>query len=256
MPNIEKVKNELKINGISHLGNYMTATLEFDDLIKKIHHIVSLLAKKYNLESPDEDLDKIEDKIIELNLINKRIGGFINDSMNASPELMKLFNCDRIKRLANDFFDIRNVDLLSNNLRFRVQIPGHDNISNLPWHQDSHYNNMYNYNQSLVIWLSINSIYGKSGPIVFKKGSHAYKQLPRVDYTKPNGLKAFTIPDKYILDSTFEDSSIDTKTGDILLIDVNLIHRSGFNESTNKIKLSSQARFHNSSADGFLAEYF
>ena len=72
---------------------------------------------------------------------------------------------------------------------------------------------MYNYNNSLVIWLSINDIYGESGPLVFKKGSHIFGQLPN-DHLKPNGLKAYTVPEEYLSDSRFEESSIDTKKGD------------------------------------------
>mgnify|MGYP001345438055 CR=1 FL=1 len=252
---IKKIRKKLKSDGIYHIKNYMTNSLEFEKLTNKIHHITSLLSKKYNLELPMEDQDAVEKKIIELNTLNKKIGGFMNDSINASPELMELFTCERIKQLAIDFLDVKNIDLLSNNYRFRVQIPGHDKISNLPWHQDSHYNSMYNYNNSLVIWLSINDIYGESGPIVFKKGSHVYRQLPRLDHLKPNGLKAYTISEEYLSDSRFQESSIDTKKGDILLIDLNLIHRSGYNDTKDKIKLSCQARFHNSSANGFLSEY-
>ena len=52
--------------------------------------------------------------------------------------------------------------ILINNHRIRVQIPGTDDISNLPWHQDSQYNSFYKENNSIVIWTSLNDINHKT----------------------------------------------------------------------------------------------
>jgi len=253
---IKKIRKDLKTNGISHIKNYMSNSVELIYLNKKIHYLVCILARKYNLANPEESLEDIERTIFKLNKINNKISGFLNDSLNVMPELYRLLTSKKIEKLAKDILIIKDNALLSNNYRFRVQIPNRDEISNLPWHQDLHYNNLYNYNSSVVIWLSVSDIDIEKGPIVYKKGSHILKKVPMIDWVKPNGARVFTVPEKYIEDSKFEDCFIPTKKGDILLIDLNLLHRSGFNKSKNKTKLSLQGRFHNSSADGFLSEYF
>lgn len=254
--NLLNIKNQLNSEGISHIKSFLLDTKEFTSLNKKIKRIVQRFAQKHEIYQKNDSIDEFQKTIVKLNHINPNTGAYINDAINASPELYKLFTSDKIEKLAKEILDINKNDLLSNNYRFRIQIPGTDDISNLPWHQDSHYNSLYNENQSIVIWISLNKIDYEMGPIVYKKGSHKLNKLPKVEWVRPNGAKVFTVENRYIEDSEFEEKTIKTNQGDVLLIDLNLIHRSGFNKSLNKVKISTQARFHNSGANNFLSEYF
>jgi len=251
---IQKAKQELKLNGIALIKNYMSDSVELLELKKKIYQLVCIKAKLYKLDLPNNDPNFINDTIIKLHSINNKIGAFLNDSLNSSPELFKILSSTNITELGNYILDIRNDSLLSNNHRIRVQIPGRDGVSNLPWHQDSHYNNFYLKNNSVVIWISVSDIDNDAGPIVYKKGSQINNQVERLDFKKPNNLNAYTLPDKYINDKRFKEESIPTKSGDVLLIDMDLIHRSGLNKSE-KVKFSLQARFHNASNPNFLPQY-
>lgn len=252
---IDQAINDLRVNGIAIIRSYLLNTPELEEIKNKIHQLVCFIAKQYNLNIPDQSQNAINKTIIRLNGLNNKIGAFLNDTLNASPELFRLLISKKIEDLAKTILGIKNDSLISNNYRARVQIPGRDEISNLPWHQDSHYNNFYNKNNSIVIWTSISDIDNETGPIIFKKGSQIIKQVPRIEFIRQNKQKIYTIADEHIHDSRFKECSIPTKSGDVILIDMDLIHRSGTNKSKNKVKFSTQARFHNASAEGFLAEY-
>ena len=74
-------------------------------------------------------------------------------------------------------------------------------------------------------------------------------------HTKPNGNQVPTIDQKYIDDPQFKDVSATTESGDVAIIDMNVLHRSGYNTSKNKVKLSLQCLYHNASVEGFLPQY-
>lgn len=251
----EKAIRELKVNGYSTISNYLKDAVEMHHLKRKIYDLVCITAINNNVEPPTDEVEALDKKNIELNLINGNIGAFLNDTLNACPEMYRLQNSKLIINLAKDILNINDNAILGNNYRLRVQIPGCDNISNLPWHQDSHYNNFYKENNSVVIWVSITDIYEEMGPIVLKKGSHKLGKLPIKEYVRPNNQKIFTVDNKYITSEAYNDTSVTTKSGDLMLIDMNVIHRSGFNKSKNKIKFSAQGRYHNCSASGFLPQY-
>ena len=62
-------------------------------------------------------------------------------------------------------------------------------------------------------------------------------------YKKPGGFKVPTVRLSKRKD-IFKEKFYSTFTGDVVLFDMNLIHRSGANKSLNKIKWSAQARYH------------
>jgi len=251
---IEQAKKELKLNGIALIKNYMSESVELLDLKKKIYELVCIKAKANKLSIPKNEPISVSDTIMKLNKINNKIGAFLNDSLNSSPELFKILSSNDITELGNYILDIKNGSLLANNHRIRVQIPGRDEVSNLPWHQDSHYNNFYIKNNSVVIWISVSDIDNDLGPIVYKKGSQIINKVEKLVFKKPNNLNAYTLPDKYINEKRFEECSIPTKSGDVFLIDMDLVHRSGLNKSQ-KVKFSLQGRFHNASNPNFLPQY-
>ena len=59
--------------------------------------------------------------------------------LNADIELGEVQEEADIK-LIKDLMSAKKKPLIYNNPRLRVQIPGHDEVSNLPWHKDIHYN--------------------------------------------------------------------------------------------------------------------
>lgn len=252
---VNQVKSELKKNGFSLISGYLSNSEEVTNLKSKIFDLVCIKANQYKIQPPQNSSASIDEAIMSLHEINSSIGGFLNDTLNASPELFKLLNSDYFIELARKIIGDESSCILINNFRIRVQIPGCDNISNLPWHQDSQYNNFYKDNNSIVIWTSLNDINQTTGPVKFKKGSHKLKKLPTVEFKKPNNQVVFSVSDHHINNPEFVEQSFETKSGDVILIDMNTIHRSGQNNTDNTVKFSLQCRCHNASTPGFLPSY-
>ena len=180
---------------------------------------------------------------MQLYKIDQNFGGYLNNISNQLPELYSVYCSGEIIKLAQNILGNGSGFVLVNNFRFRSQIPTRDNISNLPWHQDSHYNTNKD-EKSIAIWISVFDVNQEQGPVVFKSGSHVSGELPKAIYKKSNGAEVFTVDQSYINDTSYEETSILTKSGDVILIDMNVIHRSGYNTSENLTKLSIQARLH------------
>jgi len=253
--NIDQVQSELQKDGFSLLHGYLSNSPEIKDLKNKIYELVCIKTSQYKIQNPQNSSDSVNEAIMSLYSINSAIGGFLNDTLNASPELFKLVNSDYFIELARKIIGNESSCILINNIRIRVQIPGCDDISNLPWHQDSQYNKFYKDNNSIVIWTSLNDITQETGPVVFKKGSHILKKLPSVEFKKPNNQVVFSLQEQHITNSDFDEQSFETKRGDVVLIDMNVIHRSGENKTSNTVKFSLQCRCHNASTPGFLPDY-
>jgi len=252
---INQIKEGLNKDGFFLLSGYLSSSQEIIDIKNKIYELVCIKAKQNNIMIPDNSDDSINEAIMSLYNINKSIGGFLNDTLNSSPELFRLLNSDYFVDLARKIIGDEASSILINNHRIRVQIPGTDDISNLPWHQDSQYNSFYKENNSIVIWTSLNDINQETGPVVFKKGSHKLKKLQTVEFKKPNNQVVYSIPDHFINNNDFLEDSFETKSEDVVLIDMNVIHRSGKNMSDNRVKFSLQCRCHNASTIGFLPQY-
>jgi len=254
MSNLSSVTKELKTKGFALVKGYLSDNIEFKKFKNEYYNLVCIRAKEHNICISDESSESINQAVMQLDAINKKTSAFFNDALNASPALFQLLSSENIKKLAPIAFGKKDDTILINNYRARIQIPGHDEVSNLSWHQDSHYNNFYLFENSIVVWISVSDIGWEEGPIVFKKGSHVLKQVPREEYKKPNGHIVYTVADRYSKHSDFPEQSIQTKSGDVVLIDMNVLHKSGDNLSGN-VKLSLQCRCHNASTPGFLPHY-
>ena len=184
--NLSKAQNDLSKNGFAVVRGFLTNSQELRSLKDKIYQLVCIKAIQYDLSIPENSPDSINSKIMEINSFNNLIGAFLNDALNSSPELFKLLSSSTFENLAKNLIGDDNSCILTNNHRIRVQIPGRDSVSNLPWHQDSHYNSLYSENSSIAIWTSVYDIDLQSGPVVFKKGSHILKQVKREEVRRPN----------------------------------------------------------------------
>ena len=66
---IDQAIKALKVNGISLIKSYMAKSSELEDLKKKIHQLVCIKAKQYDLDLPSRSQNAIHNTIIKLNFI-------------------------------------------------------------------------------------------------------------------------------------------------------------------------------------------
>jgi len=233
---MNNLKKNLKKNGFVLIKGFLSKEKNFLSLKKYLDHFLIKSLKNTN----KNNIDKIITKHFNS---GSNISAYINDYINLSPKLYKVLVSNKIISLISKINNSDKEDLIFNNPRFRIQIPNNDRISNLPWHQDSHYNTIKNTN-SIVVWISIGKITKQMGPIIFKIGSHKWGELRKKTIKKSNGGIAHTINVKNSRIKNLKTASVPTTPGDVILIDMNCVHTSGKNKTIDKIKYSVQARYH------------
>ena len=235
---MKKIFRELNKNGFVLLNGFLSKEKEFLEFKK---YIKCFYEDAFNIKNKKiYEYDKI---ITSYFRMGKNVSAYINDNINLSPGLQKILTSNKILTLVSKILKVRKDKLIFNNQRFRIQIPNNDKISNLPWHQDSHYNKITN-TKSIVVWISISNISKEMGPIIFKKKSHKLGKLRKVKYKKPNGAIVHSVNMNNSKLKKLESMSMNTLSGDIILIDMNSVHTSGYNNTEDKIKYSAQARYH------------
>jgi ectoine hydroxylase-related dioxygenase (phytanoyl-CoA dioxygenase family) len=235
MISLSQIQTELSESGFCLLDGLLNGVDELQHLQNRVFQ--TLVGNGAVVDSQDASDFFRAPKIINP---NSAISALTNDQINDSPELLALLASEPVKGIAAEVLGAKSVEY--NNPRFRVQMPSFDSVSNLPWHQDVHYNTIDSPEKSVVVWVSLGSITLDMGPVSYIPGSHKMGCLTKEDFIRPNGKRIWTIPSE-IIEQKRERVIIDTKPGDVVLIHMYTVHKSGENES-NLTKFSAQARYH------------
>lgn len=254
MDNIE-IKKSIHQNGFVHLPSYLKESKSLDNVLKKVREISELRLSNYSDKKYDTNNFSLDELLMKLLEIDEKNLSFINDVMNAHQSVLDLFSDKKIINLVDQILPNKNSFICVNNQRFRMQSPGRDDVTNLPWHQDSHYNTMSSGENSIAVWVSLSDINNTMGPVVFKEGSNKIGSIERTKFVKPNGNTVYTIEEEYINDKSYKEVSIPSKKGDIILIHMDVLHVSGKNKASLLSKISAQARFHQAASENFLTKY-
>ncbi len=233
---IKKIKKQLKADGYVLIKGFFLKTKEYKNFKKFLYKFVKFaLKKKKNIDI---------DKSLSLRFRkNKKISAFLNDYINLSPYLSLLFTSNKLASFISKILNEKKDKIVFNNQRFRIQIPGNDEIANLPWHQDIGYNTIKG-TKSIVAWVSLGNISEDMGPIIFKKGSHKFGIQKQIKFKKNNGGTALKVDINNVNLKDLIDVQLKTLSGDLILIDMNTVHTSGRNRTKDKVKYSAQARYH------------
>ena len=232
------IKKKLNKYGFVIIKDFFNDSPEFINFKNYLNFTLQKVAnqKKYNKKNIDLKISKIFKK-------NKKISAYLNDNINLSTQLYDLLSSKKLTKLISYILKKDKKEIIFNNQRFRIQIPGNDDISNLPWHQDSHYNQISK-TKSLVAWISIGDIEKNMGPLIFKEKSHKLGKMKRINYFRKNGAKTYRVEINNSKLKKLKNFQSPTKSGDLILIDMLSVHTSGNNLDKYKIKYSAQVRFH------------
>ena len=235
---MNKLKKKLNDDGFVLLKGFLKKEKNFVEFKNYLNKFL-----KYNFKIKRKKISQYDRQICEKFKKGSKISAYLNDNINLSPSLQKVLTSKKILNFLSHFLNVNKNNIIFNNTRFRIQIPNNDQISNLPWHQDCHYNSIKDTN-SIVVWISISDISERMGPIIFKKQSHKFGEQKKIIIKKKNGGVAYTLNSQSTELRKLKNISIETKSGDVILIDMNSVHTSGKNQTFDKVKYSAQARYH------------
>ena len=198
--------------------------------------------KKYNyntfLKEPSFHRDAIN-----LRKRNKVIFGKIYDIIQNSTAIQKFYTS---KKIINIFKKINcpiNKSFLYP-LVLRIDVPL-DERNNLDWHQDSEHENINHLYNGYNLWAPLQNTNQKNGSLILC--SQSFKTRYKKNTTKRNPRDKTSSIDvsipKKILDK-FEKKQFEVNLGDVLIFNMNSIHKSGENISKN-IRFTALGRIYN-----------
>ena len=212
-----------------------------EKLMDFVSHVIALEAKiEVNSCSKRELLNE---KLISLKRHNPSSSSWIYQTILSSfalktffieigiaPMVMKLLKMD----------DERNLGTVSP--AFRFDIPG-DTNNVRTWHQDGNYflENDKGHDH-LVVWIPMNKATSNNGSVIIVPKSHKNGKY-NAEYLKSNSFKSeqHIIPD--IIHQKYNKITIEADKGDVVFLNMDLIHTSGINITKNEVRYTAQIRF-------------
>lgn len=216
-------------------------TKDIDELMDFVAHVISLELKVDYTEENKEYI--LNEALIDLKRKNPSSSSWIYQTILTSYKLKKFFVNTDVASMAMDLLDIQdqnNLGLVSP--AFRFDIPG-DTKNIRTWHQDGNYflENSKG-EEHLVVWIPMNKATKDNGSVIIAPKSHLHGKQQST-YEKSEGFKSaqYTASEDQYLG--YEHVFIDADKGDVAFINMDLLHSSGVNVTTDEVRYTSQIRF-------------
>lgn len=224
--------------------------------------LVLKLATKFGIDQGDLSEDYLINRVVpEIYANNADAGGFLYDVVNRHFRFLDLFHSEVIINSVSSFLDCKKAgeDIAITNQQYFIHLP---NVQRemLGWHQDSGYYREYSSeNETCVAWFCMDDCMKNDGALWAIPGSHLDGPLPHIvnEFGKHKDMELSKRGRIYIEDQYFDESKavqIELKKGQVLLININLIHKSG-NNVGNKVRNSALCRYSNIYSKGYIPKY-
>jgi len=226
--------------------------------IDSLRGLIYRLYRKF--EPEDRSLDAIDvpwndlafDRaMIALRTRDPKTFGALYDCAQSAVELLRLVTDLRLVEIAADCLDDTPATLSYSGIMLRMD-PPLDTRNSIDWHQDrSYYPQNWDGNNGLVATIAMQDITAESGAILTCPGSQREGLVSpligeKSDYETTEQRK---VPDDVA--ARYQQRAADARRGDVLLMNMNLVHRSGYNEQEH-IRYTALCRFHRIMAEDYV----
>ena len=247
---------EKEINFFREFGYLQISSLVDKEYIESFEAAFFEIFKTYsglnttkNFDS--EDFVTVFKKFRQKNEV--RLNGLFR-SITKIQSFKNLFSNEKVLRLLGEIFNMPSAALIISEYQFRIDEPK-DNLFTLDWHQDgAYYEQDKDGKSGIVLNVCIQNCKKEMGSPELVKGSHKDGKFKSKKYHKAvsNTLQHNT-------NSEHIDKNkiviLEPHIGDVVIYDMNLIHKSGFNFS-NKSRFSAISRAFNPLSSSFVPFYF
>ena len=202
------------------------------------------------IEAPWNDT-AFDRAMIALRKRDPKIFGALYDCAQSAVDLLRLVSDPRLVEIAADCLDDTPDALSYSGITLRMD-PPRDTRNSIDWHQDrSYYPQNWDGNNGLVATIAMQDIAAESGAIVMCPGSQREGLVSpligeKSDYETTEQRR---VPDDLI--ARYRQCSAEARRGDVLLMNLNLVHRSGYNEQEH-IRYTALCRFHRIMAEDYV----
>jgi len=180
--------------------------------------------------------------LLELRTTSPTDFGHFYNTINLSASLHKIFYGEELLEVVAQLLDTPSTNLCLTGLMMRVDSPV-DRRNSLNWHQDSsYYLQNANGKNGLVCWAPMHEVNRNNGTLQFLKGSHKLGNVKVESSTKERFSEQREIDDS--IARNFEKNDLVANLGDVFFLSMDIIHRSGVNQS-DQFRVVAGARYHN-----------
>ena len=243
----KKEKEFFKKNGYLHLKSVVQ-----NKKILKFKNTFFDLWDKYSGDKVNRSFDNpdLTGKIIKFRKKNKLKLFYFFRTISLTKTFRDLYNSEKIDQISSQLLNTKETSLVISESQFRLDEPRSKSYS-LNWHQDAaHYTQDPKGNSSLVINVTVQKQFENMGTPYLKAGSHKLGVL-KIRKNKKKSKVLQLVPSKNIIKNTkYKIGYVNSKPGDIVIYDMRLLHKSGFNISK-KVRVSVIARVFNSMNKNF-----
>ena len=181
--------------------------------------------------------------MIDLRKHDPKMFGALYDCAQNAIEVLRFVTHPRLLEIAADCLGETPGALSYSGVMLRMD-PPRDTRNTIDWHQDrSYYPQNLDGNHGLVATVALQDIVPECGALVVCPGSQREGLVEpavgeKADYETTEQRK---VPEELV--DRYEEQFAEARKGDVLLMNLNLFHRSGYNEQE-YIRYSALCRFH------------
>ena len=174
------------------------------------------------------------------------------DTLQTLSSIYLTISNKKILNIVSKLLGINNHTITLTDVGIRLDTP-HDNKNALGWHQDSSYYRQNNNGKNgIVLWIPIFEIEKNMGSLQYLRFSHKLGPLntPRKKKSSKFASKKRDISSENL---KYLKEVLDSKAnvGDALLMNHDVVHRSGRNLNKKKVRVTMLVRFHNMLSNDF-----
>jgi ectoine hydroxylase-related dioxygenase (phytanoyl-CoA dioxygenase family) len=246
--NISLLKNELEVKGYVKIHNFISPD-NFANIHNGIYRIVEYCAYMNNIKLKSRSRSELDSLLINLIQKDKVNSSFIYDSLNLCNEYNEFISLPIFSEFAENWFSQcseKEPIVILNNRQLRFHPPHSEKETNLPWHRDADYNNKTT-KSSFVLWVPLFDVNNKIGNIIAKEGSHDMLESPEaITFNYSPNRKVISVNVDNVDNNIYPDTVLpDCKIGDVIMLNMFVIHKSGMNVTNKSVRWTSQIRYHN-----------
>ena len=243
-------KQKIDIKEYKKLGFTVIRNIIPKKQLKEIMFSILSNTKKYSKLSKINITNDLDNLLYKLRKKNTKNFGLLYDSMQTVGNLYQVFTSERILKSVSDILSVKKNLITFTEPALRLDAP-HDKRNSLGWHQDSSYcRQNIDGGNGVVLWLPVRKLTKEMGRLQFLEKSHNIGSLniKKKKHDKYSSQQRL-IPESFLeLENNIIE--VDLKLGDVLAMNLNLVHRSGINFSK-KFRISIIGRYHNMISDDF-----
>ena len=245
MENLKKFNVDKKNKKFYSKEGYLVLKKTFDK--KTISQIQSIILEnlRFHLKNKKIKKNEIHKHLINFRKLDKKKFGIFFDSLQTIGLGYNLLLDKKILKIITKIINAKHSCITFTDLSLRLD-PPHDERNSLGWHQDSSYFRQSSKGKNgTVLWIPLQKTSFNMGPLEILKNSH---KLGALNIKKKKITDKLNSAKRNIDEKYFKNYKNIVKRelniGDGLITNLDLIHRSGRNQS-NKFRISLIGRYHN-----------